>query len=162
MGTIVWQKWQGQKSKTIEVQKLQDYGALAIDAKAALIQEMILLRLMHIVAVVEEEESAINIIRTALPGMIDGASNRDRSLSSTSGFRSCITRVRNGRMRTKRFHSHPTSCFRSQRVAPMRNCSNGSYGLSCGDYRALTSSKVHKVPSFASRNRLQFWGVRPV
>src|SRR3989304_8635929 len=57
MDTIVkfGKKGKVKKAKAVEVQKLQDYGALAIDAKAALIQELIPLGLMHIVAVVEEE-----------------------------------------------------------------------------------------------------------
>jgi hypothetical protein len=49
MDTIVkfGKKGKVKRAKAVEVQKLQEYGALAIDAKAALIQELIPLGLMH-------------------------------------------------------------------------------------------------------------------
>ncbi len=57
MNTIVkfGQKGKVKKAKAVEVLKLQEYGALAIDAKAALIQELIPLGLMDIVGIIEEE-----------------------------------------------------------------------------------------------------------
>ena len=44
-----------EKAQTVEIRRLQEYGALALDAKAAIIQELIPLGLMHILEVIEEE-----------------------------------------------------------------------------------------------------------
>lgn len=44
-----------EKAKAAEVRRLVEYGALAMDAKAAIIQELIPLGLMHILEVIEEE-----------------------------------------------------------------------------------------------------------
>jgi len=44
-----------EKAQTVEICRLQEYGALALDAKAAIIQELIPLGLMHILEVIEEE-----------------------------------------------------------------------------------------------------------
>ncbi|MBI5562768.1 MAG: hypothetical protein HY894_07970 [Deltaproteobacteria bacterium] len=44
-----------EKAQTVEIRRLQEYGALALDAKAAIIQELIPLGPMHILEVIEEE-----------------------------------------------------------------------------------------------------------
>lgn len=43
------------KAEAVAIKRLQEYGALALDAKAAIIQELIPLGLMHILEVIEEE-----------------------------------------------------------------------------------------------------------
>lgn len=77
------------KAEADAIKRLQEYGALALDAKAAIIQELIPLGLMHILEVIEEEVVSLagdRYRRNGNRAMTAGASNRGRSVSRTSVF----------------------------------------------------------------------------
>ncbi len=145
MNTIVrfGQKGKVKKAKAVEVQKLQEYGALALDAKAALIQELIPLGLMHIAAVIEEEVVSLageKYKRNGIAGYDRWGKQQGSVFIQDQRIPIMYPRVRDGR----RNKEVPLASYeRFQKPTHGANeklLKRVLYGLSCGDYRACSEA----------------------
>lgn len=159
MDTIVkfGKKGKVKRAKAVEVQKLQEYGALAIDAKAALIQELIPLGLMHIVAVVEEEVVRLageKYQRNGIAGYDRWGKQQGSVFIQDQRIPIMYQRVRNGRTKKEvplasyELFQKPTSGANEKLLKRVL------YGLSCGDYRACSEAipeALSMSPSTISR-----------
>lgn len=145
MDTIVkfGTKGKVKRAKAVEVQKLQEYGALAIDAKAALIQELIPLGLMHIVAVIEEEVVRLagdKYQRNGIAGYDRWGKQQGSVFIQDQRIPIMYQRVRNGRtnkevpLASYELFQKPTSGANEKLLKRVL------YGLSCGDYRACSEA----------------------
>ena len=145
MDTIVkfGAKGKVKRAKAVEVQKLQEYGALAIDAKAALIQELVPLGLMHIVAVIEEEVVKLageKYQRNGIAGYDRWGKQQGSVFIQDQRIPIMYQRVRNGRtnkevpLTSYELFQKPTNGANEKLLKRVL------YGLSCGDYRACSEA----------------------
>jgi len=170
MSTIVkfGKKGKIKGAQAVEVRKLQEYGALAIDAKAALIQELIPLGLMHIVAVLEDEVARLageKYQRNGMVGYDRWGKQKGSVFIQDQRIPIMYQRVRNG-ITKKEVPLASYGLFQKP-----TNDSNDKllkrvlYGLSCGDYRAcseaipealsLSSSTISRRYIAASEKKLR-------
>jgi putative transposase len=140
------------KAEAVEVQKLEEYGALAIDAKAALIQELIPLGLMHIVDVIKEEVIALagdRYKRNGMTGYDRWGTQQGSVYIQDQRIPIRYQRVRDTRtnkevsLRSYELFQKPTGPANDKLLKRVL------YGLSCGNYRACSEA----IPEALSLSR---------
>lgn len=145
MNTIVKfdKKGKVKRGKPVDVQKLQEYGALEINAKAALIQELIPLGLMHIAAVIEEEVIGLageKYQRNGIAGYDRWGKQQGSVFIQDQRIPIMYQRVRNGRTRKEVSLKSHELFQKPASGAEDKLLKRVLYGLSCGDYRACSES----------------------
>lgn len=144
MNTIIKfdKKGKVKRGKPVDVQKLQEYGALEINAKATLIQELIPLGLMHIAAVIEEEVVSLAGEKYKRNGVIGNdrwGKQQGSVIIQDERIPIMYQRVRNRRKKEVPLTSYELFQKPTQ-GANDKLLKRVLYGLSCGDYRACSES----------------------